>query len=142
MTPAILSIVGGIVVTTLILALAGAVRVVLRSIKDIERPESAQVIVQDYDDAWIHAALKDLTMAVSEGVENVARSERRVRAVVASAKRRFEAEGYIDPGLEAEEALLPEVNEGSGPEQRMLDMPNDVEPDNPWLSVPGMRGEG
>ena len=102
----------------------------------LERPESAVTAVERYDDAWVHQAIKDLTLAVNEGIEHASRSERRVRAVVASAKKRFEAEGYSDPGLEAEADQLSGIDERSSPEEEMQTVRGPMEPD-PFAGIPG-----
>jgi len=116
----------------------GQVAAVLRSIDAIERPESGPVTVQLYEDAWIHEALKDLHIAVDEGIEHASRSERRVRAVVASAKRRFESEGYVDPGVEAEAGALPLVDDDRVGDEGMRPLSNDVAPaENPFSGIPG-----
>jgi hypothetical protein len=102
----------------------------------LERPDSALTDREPYDDAWVHQAVKDLTLAVNEGIEHASRSERRVRAVVASAKRRFEAEGYADPGLEAEAAQLPLIDESGGREEELQAVQSSMEPD-PFAGIPG-----
>ena len=141
----ILSVVGVLVaLAALVFQQARTTRAVLHKIDDIEHPDSTQVVVQEYDDAWIHTALRDLTFAVDEGVLQVARSERRVRAVVTSAKRRFESEGYEDPGLNAEEETLPLFNAASSQEEGVPPLPNDVESaanydGTPWAAVPGIE---
>lgn len=94
----------------------------------------------------LELGLKRLTAAVAEGIENVARSERRVRSAIRRAQERFDAAGFEDEGLEAEAAALPEYDEGSGgPEgvQTVLgpleaSEPADTRP-NPWSVVPGMN---
>jgi hypothetical protein len=43
-----------------------------------------------------------LTRAVAEGIEHVDRSERRVRATVARARRELAESDHVSPGLEAE----------------------------------------
>jgi len=118
------------------------VGVVLRKIDIQERPES------DGNEALWRSLeglekrtldqFKDLTAAVAEGIEHVDRAERRVRAAIQSAKRRFEAEGYIDPGLEAEAAALPQGDGDPGPEEELPSVHEGVEPGS-WASVPGMN---
>ena len=46
------------------------------------------------------------TLAIAEGIERVDRSERRVRAVVGRAQKRFEDAGFEDAALESEAAQL------------------------------------
>lgn len=62
----------------------------------------------------IDGRLKELTLAIDEGIERVDRSERRVRAVVQRAQRRLADEGAYDAGLEAEaQSLRPRDGEAS-----------------------------
>lgn len=48
----------------------------------------------------------DLTLALSEGIQRVQRSENRVRHIVSGAKRELAEAGYSHPGLEAEASEL------------------------------------
>lgn len=79
----------------------------------------------------------DLTLAVSEGIAHVDRSERRVRAVVQSAKARMERAGYIDPGLEAEDQALLELDVADGREERLPPVSEGLA--GGWAGVPGMK---
>jgi len=85
----------------------------------------------------------ELFQAVAEGIAHVDRNEKRVRGIVTGAKRRFAAEGYEDPGVEAEHDSLPELDAGSRLEEGVLPLSNDVgaleQQGSPWDSVPGMR---
>lgn len=126
--------------------------VVLHTISDLERPESTPT---EYDDGELRALIdansamlltlaadiKDLHLAVAEGIENASRAERRVRAVVQSAKRRFEAEGYVDPGVEAEAESLSEHDEATGTVeglQLVHDGLDEAGEYDPWNAVPGV----
>lgn len=134
----------GIALATLVWHLERRTRVVLRTLVNLERPQSAPPEVQDYDDAWIVTALQELTQAVSEGIQHVDRSERRVRAVVASAKRRMESEGYTDPGLEAEASALPLFDAEGVQREGVQPVPTDVDAPasyegTPWAAVPGIE---
>jgi hypothetical protein len=66
----------------------------------------------------LKARMKELTTAVAQGIEHVDRSERRVRATVARARRELEEHGVVSPGVEAEWAELRgedgERSEGGG----------------------------
>jgi len=58
---------------------------------------------------------KDLTFAVSEGIERTDRAERRIRNAIQRARKELAARGFDDPGLEAEAHELRIVDgEGSG----------------------------
>jgi len=84
--------------------------------------------------------VKDLFKAVAEGIEHVDRNEKRVRGILTGARRRFEAAGFEDPGVDAEVASLPKLDEASGGEEPMQPVPEDMELGS-WGSVPGMRSE-
>jgi len=71
--------------------------------------------------------IDDLTLAVKEGVNNVQRSERRVRAVVTSARRELADAGFEHPGLEAEHSQLREVDGEGGGEEQVPAVPEVVE---------------
>jgi len=46
--------------------------------------------------------IKELTFAVSEGIERTDRAERRIRNAIQRARKELAARGFDDPGLEAE----------------------------------------
>jgi len=87
--------------------------------------------------------IQDLFLAVADGIDHVDRNEKRVRGIVTGAKRRFAAEGYEDPGVEAELDSLPPLDARSGEGQGVLPLSNDVgvveQQGSSWDSVPGMR---
>lgn len=57
---------------------------------------------------------KELVIAVSEGIERVDRAERRIKATVKRARKELSDRGLVDPGLEAEDQELHDVDgEGS-----------------------------
>jgi len=59
--------------------------------------------------------IKDLTFAVSEGIERTDRAERRIRNAIQRARKELAKLGYEDPGLEAEAHELRIVDgDGSG----------------------------
>ena len=80
----------------------------------------ATVVPHPYDDAWVNdetkklwshvllleQGLQDQNLAIAEGIERVARAEARVAETVRRAKRRADAAGYVDPGVEGEVAEL------------------------------------
>ena len=71
--------------------------------------------------------IDDLTLAVSEGVNNVQRSERRVRAVVTSARRQLAEAGYEHAGLEAEAGELRSLDGESGNGEPVPAVPEGVD---------------
>ncbi len=148
MTSGILAITGAIAGLALVVYLAWVARVVLHTIASI-RADSITIPPppDPYDDSWIEphieAAIQpvrqeivDLYLAVDEGIKHVERSEKRVRAVVTGAQRRHEAQGYVDPGLEAEAGALPPVHALIEPAEGVPELPEDMGL-NPWLMVPG-----
>jgi len=61
--------------------------------------------------------VKNLTLATAEGIENVARKERRIGATLARARKDLKKLGFEDAGLEAEATELQPVNGTGGEEQ-------------------------
>jgi len=57
--------------------------------------------------------IKDLTFAVSEGIERTDRAERRIRNAIQRARKELAARGFDDPGLEAEDQEL-RIVDGDG----------------------------
>lgn len=110
----------------------------------LELRESLQGLTERVDS--LSDRHRTLTVAVDEGIQHVDRSERRVRAVVASAQKRFEAEGYGDVGVDAEAAGLPPSDAPVSPDPELPALPGDVDSaDAPalspgWSVVPGMGG--
>ena len=132
----ILSIVGVASILTLAASVVWVARVFSQKIGPSEGSESVEAPPEPYDDAWIHVRLTELSLAVAEGIQHVDRSERRVRAVVASAKKRFESEGYTDPGLEAEEEGFRYVDVGNSKGEPVPPVPETV--DTPQFDFAGI----
>lgn len=61
--------------------------------------------------------IKELTFAVSEGIERTDRAERRIRNAIQRARKELAARGFDDPGLEAEAHEL-RIVDGEGGEDR------------------------
>jgi len=78
--------------------------------------------------------VQQLTLAVAEGIENVARKERRIAATLARSRKELRERGYEDPGLEAEAAELREVDGTRGDEQGVLPLRKEVEEPEPTPS--------
>jgi len=57
--------------------------------------------------------IKELTFAVSEGIERTDRAERRIRNAIQRARKELAKLGYEDPGLEAEAQEL-RIVDGAG----------------------------
>ncbi len=83
--------------------------------------------------------VRGYTIALAEGIERVDRSERRVKATVARARKELEASGVIDPGVEAEAEQLRIVDGERGDDRGMHAVRETVEPngDAP-SSIPGV----
>ena len=93
-----------------------------------EARESAQPLPNDdIRLEGLATRIDDLTVAVSEGVNNVQRSERRVRAVVTSARRELADAGYSHAGLEAEAGELRDIHADSGNGEEVPAVPESVD---------------
>ena len=119
----------------------GHMRALVEAMERFERRESADVDPEQHNHMNVlDAKISDLTLAVSEGVNNVQRSERRVRAVVTSARRELAEAGYSHAGLEAEGGQLRDLDAESGNGEQVPAVPEVVdEPDQAQHSVvPGV----
>lgn len=100
-----------------------------------ELEETASSDLESMDDR-----LKVLTIAIEEGIERVDRSERRVRAVVQRAQRRFADEGYVDAGIEAEAAHLQHLDEGERGAEGMQTVHEGLDERGPAFDPTGIPG--
>ena len=66
-----------------------------------------------FDITEVQKQIRDLTLAIDEGIQRTDRAERRVRGVVQRARKELAKLGYEDPGLEAEAHEL-RVVDGDG----------------------------
>lgn len=149
MVLAILSIVGVVSVAALLWFAKVQVGVVLHKIGEIQPPDTPpadpnyattqeRLGALEGDYGVLLVKMHTLTKAVADGIDHVDRNEKRVRGIVTGAKRRFEAEGYVDPGVEAEADTLPRGDASYGPEERVQPVSDDVEPaPSPLQGVPG-----
>jgi len=88
----------------------------------------------------LESDVKDLYLAVADGIDHVDRNEKRVRGIVLGAKRRFEASDYFDPGVDAEADTLPEHDASGERAEGVLPLQEPVESGedrSPWSAVPG-----
>lgn len=124
-------------------ALAGAAVVALVGVfsRSYARKDAAPTPqAPAYDDRWIKTDLlnvseaieklvgliRDQGLAIDEGISRVERSERRVRASVARARKKLADAGFEDDAIEAEAEGLRLVD-GSGSEaQGVLPLPDEV----------------
>lgn len=81
--------------------------------------------------------VQELYQAVADGIDHVDRNEKRVRGIVTGAKRRFAAEGFVDPGVDAEEDSLPRDDATGFSGEGVPPVSNDVVPENLFAGVPG-----
>ncbi len=65
------------------------------------------------------ARVEELAVALAHGIEHVERTENRIKATVARARKSFADEGFESPGLEAEAAQL-RLSDGGGSEEGEL----------------------
>jgi len=70
--------------------------------------------------------IKETRLAVSEGIERVDRSERRIKATVARARSELESRGYKDPGLDAEAFELRDIDGNGSDESGLPAVPETV----------------
>ena len=83
-------------------------------------------VAQDAHLDQITTQIKDLTFAVSEGIERTDRAERRVRGVIQRARKELGKLGYEDPGLEAEATELRIVDGDGGTDGGVPTVPKEV----------------
>lgn len=76
----------------------------------------------------LEGKLKDITFAVSEGIERTDRAERRIHATLKRARAELKKRGFEDPGLEAEAHELRIVNGEELGEGGVPTLPEGVEP--------------
>ena len=112
-----------------------------------ERPETAPGTGSNLEPVWkaiqeLQTAHGQIVVAVAQGIEHVDRSERRVRAAVKRAKKRFDDAGFADEGLDAEEEQLYLLDGQLGQEEELPGLSEPVGQDHtressPWAVVPG-----
>lgn len=82
---------------------------------------------------------KEILLAVSEGIERTDRAERRVQAVVKSARKQLADLGIEHVGIEAEAEGLRPVDGDESEEEELRLMPDDVaDPGDQPSSIPGV----
>ena len=74
---------------------------------------------------------KEIVIAVAEGIERVDRSERRIRATVKRARKELADRGLVDPGLEAEDRELHDLDGERGNDVPVQPVPREVAPAAP-----------
>jgi len=83
-------------------------------------------VVDDPRIVVLEAMMRDLTVAVAEGVQRVQRSENRVRHIVAGARKELRDAGFEHPGVEAENTELREIDGALSEEKPVPTVPPDV----------------
>lgn len=71
--------------------------------------------------------IKELTFAISEGIERTDRAERRIRNAIQRARKELAARGFDDPGLEAEDHELRIVDGDGGDGGELPAVPAEVD---------------
>ena len=82
--------------------------------------------------------MKDLTFAVSEGIERSDRAERRIHATIKRARAELKKRGYEDPGLESEAYELHAVDGGGGGARELPPVRDSVESSEEASSIAGV----
>jgi len=86
--------------------------------------------------------IKELTFAISEGIERTDRAERRIRNAIQRARKELAARGFDDPGLEAEAHELRVVDGDGGGDGGMPPVSEEVAEMEPApSSIPGVSAE-
>ena len=97
------------------------------TIHRFELPVKAETLATDDPRiAALETQVHDLVLALSEGIQRVHRSENRVRAVVASARKELAEHGFEHAGVEAEAGELREVDGDPGDPGPVPAVPEDV----------------
>jgi len=86
--------------------------------------------------------IKELTFAVSEGIERTDRAERRIRNAIQRARKELASRGFDDPGLEAEAHELRIVDGDGGDDGGVPAVPAEVAEVEPEASsIRGVSAE-
>lgn len=94
----------------------------------------ARVVQLEAEGDDVLKSVKDLTLAVAEGIERVTRAEKRIAKTVQRARAELKARGLEDPGLEAEDHELREFDGERGAEGGLRIVPGEVDPPTPEAS--------
>lgn len=123
-------------------AMEGSVRAQSATVVQFELPPTPEAIVVEHPDiAGLQARMADLTQAVADGIQRVARSENRVRAIVAGARRELSEAGFEHSGVEAEASELHDVDGKPSDEEQVPAVPADVDDSAVPSSIPGVTRE-
>jgi len=87
--------------------------------------------------AALYNEQRRLTAAVSEGIAQVVRHDRRIEKAVAGARRLLKANGLEHPGLEAEAGEIREGDEEGSPEPELPPVQEEMVLDRP-TGIPGV----
>ena len=118
-------------------AILGTVEPALSTLR--ERLACLERLPQDFEN--VIEKMKDLTFAVSEGIERSDRAERRIHATIKRARSELKKRGYEDPGLESEAYELHSVDGGGGGERQLPPMRERMEDSSQASSVAGVSLE-
>lgn len=108
--------------------------------KTEDRIDAAESLIRGLVDdvESVQGKQKDLTFAVSEGIERTDRAERRIHATIKRARKELSTLGYEDPGLEAEATQLRIVDGDGGLKGGVQPLPEAVE--SPTEEPSSIRG--
>jgi len=142
MVLAYLSVLVAVVMAALALHEIRGVRVALTSIAHrpqvadpvpaVERVENNARAIDD-----LYSDLQQIRLAVSEGINRVSRSDKRIEKTVASARRLLAANGLEHPGLEAESEQLRGEDDDPSPVGELPEVREVVESGSP-TGIPGI----
>lgn len=100
-------------------------------------PDGAEKLAYRLD--LLESKVKDQTHAIAEGIERTARAERRIGQTVARARAELKKRGFSDPGVEAENRELHDLDGEGGDDGKLQAVREDVaEDDELPSSVPGV----
>lgn len=117
----------------------GTMRVLVDAVHSLKQPGRTNGALEEQRVDALEVKVQDLTLAVSEGVQRVQRSENRVRHIVQGAKRELADAGFEHPGVEAEARELRELDGGGGDHEAVPAVQEVVAHDPPLPSpIPGM----
>ena len=108
---------------------------------DIDAVKASQALIKSQLELF-DVKIKEITLATADGIERVDRAERRVKATIQSARRKFAEGGYVDEGVEAEDQELRLVDGTGSEEQGLQPVSEEVEEvGGTASSIPGVSIE-
>jgi len=122
--------------------LRAAVDAILQSLEKRLSPVESRLDGVETEASDGERRVKELTFAVAEGIERVARHERRIHATVKRARKELADHGFESAGLEAEATELRLVDGEGGADSRVSKVSEEVEvPDEAPSSIRGVSAD-